>query len=156
MIEVEVPGWRTYRFSNLVLDVNGTLAKDGKLLDGVAELLAELRTQLDIHLVTADTHGTQRALDKALGLTAVIIPLQNQATAKLDFVKQLGADSTVAIGNGANDAFMLEGAALGVAIVGPEGAALEALLKANVAVTDIQSALGLLLHPRRLAATLRR
>jgi P-type E1-E2 ATPase len=156
VIEVEIPGFLTYRFRNLVLDVNGTIAKDGKLIEGVAELLAELRTQIDIHLVTADTHGNQDALDRSLGLTAVRIPVQNQAQAKLDYVKQLGADMTAAIGNGANDASMLEGAALGIAVIGPEGAAVEALLKANIAVSDIQSALGLLLHPKRLAATLRR
>lgn len=156
MIEVEIPGWLTYRFQNLVLDVNGTIAKDGILLGGVSELLAELRPQIDIHLVTADTHGNQDVLDQGLGLSAVRIPVHNQAKAKLDFVKQLGAGMAVAIGNGANDALMLEGASLGIAVIGPEGAAMEALLKADIVVADIQSALGLLLHTKRLAATLRR
>jgi P-type E1-E2 ATPase len=156
MIEIKIPGWLAYRFQNLVLDVNGTIAKDGKLLEGVEALLAELRARIDIHLVTADTHGNQDALDQALGVTAVRIPMQNQAKAKLEYVKQLGAGTTVAIGNGANDASMLEGAALGIAVIGPEGAAMEALMKAKIVVADIQSALGLLLHPKRLAATLRR
>jgi P-type E1-E2 ATPase len=156
MIEVEVPGWITYRFQHLVLDVNGTIAKDGKLLQGVRELLAELRTRINVHLITADTHGNQDSLDQSLGLTAVRIPVQNQAKAKLDYIKQLGADTVVAVGNGANDASMLEGAALGIAIIGPEGSAVEALLKATIAVFDIQTALELLLFPKRLKATLRR
>jgi P-type E1-E2 ATPase len=156
MIELEIPGLTTFRFRHLVLDVNGTIAKDGQLLEGVVELLAELRAQLDIHLVTADTHGTQETLDKSLQLTAVRIPFQNQAKAKLDYIERLGADAVVAIGNGANDAAMIGQAALGIAIVGPEGAAVETLLKAKVVAPDIRAALELLLHPRRLVATLRR
>lgn len=156
MIEVEIPGLTTFRFRHLVLDVNGTIAKDGQLLEGVVELLAELRAQLDIHLVTADTHGTQKILDKSLQLTAVRIPFQNQAKAKLDYIERLGTDAVVAIGNGANDAAMLAQAALGIAIVGPEGAAVETLLKAKVVAPDIRAALELLIHPRRLMATLRR
>jgi soluble P-type ATPase len=156
MIEIEVPGWVTYRFQHLVLDVNGTIAKDGNLLQGVQELLAELRTRLDIHLITADTHGKQDSLDRSLGITSVRIPVQNQAKAKRDYIERLGADTVVAVGNGANDASMLEGAALGIVIIGPEGSSIEALLKAKIAASDIQTALELLLYPKRLIATLRR
>ncbi len=155
MIEVEIPGLATFRFKHLVLDVNGTIAKDGQLIEGVPELLSELRGKLDAHLITADTHGSQDILDKRLGLIATRIPPHNQAKAKLDYIEHLGAERVVAIGNGANDAAMLAHAALGIAIVGPEGAAVEALLKARVAVSDIRTALELLLHPKRLAATLR-
>jgi P-type E1-E2 ATPase len=156
MIEIEIPGWVTYRFQHLVLDVNGTIAKDGKLLPGVQELLAELRTRLNIHLITADTHGNQDSVDRSLGLTAVRLPIQNQTKAKRDFIEQLGADTVVAIGNGANDASMLEGAALGIVIIGPEGSSVEAVLKAKIAAPDIQTALELLLYPKRIIATLRR
>jgi len=156
MIEIEVPGFTTFRFQYLVLDVNGTIAKDGKLIEGVKELFAELRPKLDIHLITADTHGNQETLDKMLGLIARRIPFQNQVKAKLDYIAQLGTEKVVAVGNGANDAAMLEHAALGIVIVGPEGAAVETLLKAKVVVSDIRAALELLAYPKRLIATLRR
>lgn len=61
----------------------------------------------------------------------------------------------VAVGNGANDARMLERAALGIAVLGPEGLALSCLQAADVVVPDILAALDLLLFPRRLVATLR-
>ena len=156
MIDIEVPGYKRYRFEHLVLDVNGTIAKDGKLLDGVAELLAELRGFLDIHLVTADTHGNQEAIDNALSLKAVRISARGQAEAKLGYVESLGADKVVAVGNGANDRAMLERAGLGILVIGPEGSAVEALLKADVIVPDICAALEILTHPKRLIATLRR
>jgi P-type E1-E2 ATPase len=156
MIEIIIPGYRTFRFQHLVLDVNGTIAKDGQLIEGTKELLTELGSKLEVHLITADTHGNQEAINKQLNLTAVRIPTQNQAEAKLDYVERLEADNTVAIGNGANDAAMLERAALGIVIVGPEGAAAKTLLKADIVVQDIRSALELLLHHKRLIATLRR
>jgi P-type E1-E2 ATPase len=156
MITVEIPGYRAFQFRHLVLDVNGTLAKDGQLIEGVASLLEELGAKLEVHLVTADTHGSQVAINRTLGLQAVIIPVENQAKAKLDYIERLDADTVVAVGNGANDAAMLERAALGIAVIGPEGAAVESLLKAKIAASDIHSALGLLLHPKRLMATLRR
>jgi P-type E1-E2 ATPase len=156
MIAIEIPGYTTYGFKHLVLDVNGTLAKDGKLIQGVRELLEELRAHLDIHLITADTHGNQDAIDRSLGLEAVRIPLENQAEAKRDYIERLGVDAVVAVGNGANDASMLQSAALGIAIIGPEGSSVESLLKAKIAVSDIKTALELLLYPKRLIATLRR
>lgn len=156
MITVTIPGFRTFQFHHLVLDVNGTIAKDGYLIDGTATLLEKLRPNLKIHLVTADTHGKQEAINESLNLQAAIIPLENQVQAKLDYIERLGQDTVVAIGNGANDAAMLEHAALGIAVIGPEGAAAESILKAKIVTFDIQSALELLLYPKRLMATLRR
>ncbi|MBN1567841.1 MAG: HAD hydrolase family protein [Acidobacteria bacterium] len=156
MIEIEVPGFATFRFQHLVLDANGTISLDGRLMEGVPELIKELRSKLDIHLVTADTQGTQEIIDRVLNLAAVRIAKQNQIQAKLDYVAKLGADAVVAIGNGANDAGMLEHAALGIAIIGPEGASVGALCKADIVVPHIRAAFELLLFPKRLIATLRR
>lgn len=156
MIEIEIPGYAVFQFQHLVLDVNGTIAKDGQLLDGVAELLKKLRAKLVIHMITADTHGNQETIDRLLDLKAVRIPPQNQLKSKLDYIERLGAKTVFAVGNGANDADMLAHAAIGVAVVGPEGAAAETLLRAKVVVPDICAALELLIYPKRLMATLRR
>ena len=51
---------------------------------------------------------------------------------------------------------MLKAAALGIAVIGHEGAAFEALAAADVVTHDIFDAIGLLLNPKRLIATLRR
>jgi soluble P-type ATPase len=155
MIEIHIPGVGPYRFEHLVLDVNGTLARDGQLLSGVKEQLDRLRERIEVHLVTADTYGAQTSIDQQLGLTATRIPPIDQAPAKLAFIQQLGPETVVAIGNGANDALMLEHAALSILVIGKEGAAVEALLRAKVVVTDIGAALDLLIHPKRLIATLR-
>lgn len=155
MIEIDIPGFRLFQFQHLVLDVNGTIAKDGKLIEGVEKHLEELQKSLSIHLVTADTYGTQESINESLHLTAVRIPPQNQAQAKLAYIKRLDAKTVVAIGNGANDAAMLKHAALGIAVIGSEGAATESLIRAKVVVGDILKAFELLLHTKRLVATLR-
>jgi len=42
MIELTVPGFGALRLEHLVLDYNGTLAVDGKLLPGVRDALGAL------------------------------------------------------------------------------------------------------------------
>ncbi len=44
MIEVNVPGFGNLRLQHLVLDYNGTLSRDGGLLEGVREALLALAT----------------------------------------------------------------------------------------------------------------
>ena len=156
MIEIDVPGRGALRLSHLVLDVNGTLAVDGILIDGVPERLAALRERLTVHLLTADTHGGQAAMDRQLGLTAHRLAPGGERAQKADFVNQLGAAGVVAIGNGSNDAGMLEAAALSIAVIEREGASGEAIAAADVVVAGVANALDLLLNPRRLTATLRR
>jgi soluble P-type ATPase len=105
-------------------------------------------------MLTADTHGTQAAVDAALGLQAHII--QHGGAEKGSFVLSLGADSVAVVGNGANDSAMFNAAALRIAVLGPEGMATALLNQSDILVRDINDALDLLLYPQRLAATLRR
>ena len=74
---------------------------------------------------------------------------------KLDYVKELGCENTVCIGNGRNDRLMLKEARLGIAVILTEGVAQSTLSSADVVCTNIVSALELLLNPLRLTATLR-
>ena len=39
MLEIEIPGFKRLFLANLVLDYNGTMACDGKLIAGVGERL---------------------------------------------------------------------------------------------------------------------
>lgn len=156
MIELNIPGRGVLQLEHLVCDVNGTLALDGRLLEGVARLLAGLRDRLELHLVTADTHGRQVEIDRQLGLSAHRVQPGDEAAQKAAFVRQLGAERVVAVGQGANDATMLREAALGIAVLSREGLAVPALLAADILAPDILSALELLDKPLRIIATLRK
>lgn len=152
MLKVEIPGAPGLELAYLVLDLNGTLSERGLLIDGVAERLGRLAQDLELHLVTADTLGTARQLADEL---RVKIEIVSSGADKAGFVERLGAERAVAIGNGRNDGPMLGLAALGIAVVGPEGAAASAVVSANLVCRSILEALDLLLDRRALAATLR-
>jgi P-type E1-E2 ATPase len=157
LLEVDVPGWRRLRLDELVLDVNGTLTSDGVLLPGTRERVAAVRSILEVRLLSADTFGRLDSIAAELGVTAQRLASgEPEALQKARVVQELGAERTIAIGNGANDVGMLEEGALGIAVLGPEGLAVPALLAADVLVASIEDALDLLLNPRRLIATLRR
>ncbi len=85
-----------------------------------------------------------------------MLPPGEQDERKLEYVRALDANRVVAIGNGRNDRAMIEAAALGIAVIQVEGAAVETLLAADIAVSSVLDALDLLASPLRLAATLRR
>ncbi len=155
MLEVRIPGRQPLEIDHLVLDYNGTLALDGKLIAGVAERLLALSERLAIHVITADTFGLAAVETSQLPVTLQIIGTGDQAKAKLDLIESLGADRVVALGNGANDRLMLERAALGFCILGTEGAATAALVASDLVVRHPTDGLDLLLKPGRLAATLR-
>lgn len=155
MLDINIPGAQPLRLRHLILDYNGTLACDGSLLKGVAERLRILAKLLEIHIVTADTFGSVRTQVAHLPVHLAVIPPEKQAQAKAAYIDNLGPANSVAIGNGRNDALMLQQATLGIAVMQTEGAATAALLAAEVVTPGIIDALDLLLHPDRLKATLR-
>jgi soluble P-type ATPase len=155
MLELQIPGFNDLCLKHLVLDYNGTLACDGRPLKGVQERLDALSENLIIHILTADTFGTVQSQVAAWHCRVEVIPRDQEAEAKVRYVKSLGAKQAVAVGNGRNDRLMLKEVALGIAVVQTEGTAVETLWAADLVVPGVLEALDLLLHPQRLKATLR-
>jgi soluble P-type ATPase len=155
MIEVAIPGFGKLALRHLVLDYNGTLAVDGRLLPGVRDALAAVARELELHVITADTFGSAGVDLEGLPVNLTIVPESGQAEAKLAHVERLGPEGVFAVGNGRNDRKMLAAATVGVAVMQAEGAAAETLAAADIVVATIGDALDLLLRPARLIATLR-
>ena len=155
MIQIEIPGNKKMELTHLVLDYNGTLAIDGKLIKGTGNLLGQLSEKLSIHMLTADTFGTAAKALEGINCSLEILNVSVQDVQKEKFVNGLGRERVVAIGNGRNDGLMLKSASLGIAVVQAEGAFMQTLLNADVVCVDILDALELLLVPKRLVATLR-
>ena len=156
MIEITIPGRGNYIIRNLILDLNGTIAVDGNIIGGVKEKLAMLSQKLDIFLVTADTNKNAERLVKDLPVTLYKIKEAKEDDQKLRVVLKKGKNNTVSIGNGCNDVSMLKESAIGICMVGGEGASAEAMMASDLVVVTINDALDLLLKPHRLGATLRR
>jgi P-type E1-E2 ATPase len=156
MIHFNVPGLGDFQLEHLVMDVNGTLALDGQLIDGVALKFSYLQSLVKLHLLTADTYGRQHLIDQQLGLTAVRLQPGNEAQQKGNYIRKLGSESVAAIGQGANDVEMLKAARLGICVLSLEGVARDALLACDLVAPTILSALELLEKPARIRASLRR
>ena len=151
-IKLDIPQRGIVELQHAVFDVNGTLAVDGNAIPGVAERLKTISSQLSIHLVTSGTHGSIPELERTLGFPLHLILKGDE---KMRYVQQLGAANVIAFGNGVNDNTMLRLAAIGVAILTPEGVATKVLQGADIIVYGPTNALDLLLKPNRLIATLR-
>ncbi len=150
-MQITIPGRGSIGLDQIVLDFNGTLATDGQVPAEVVELLGQVSQRYPTYLVTADTFGTAVPFAERLGIPWRIVKTGED---KAHFIASLNG-GVAAVGNGANDGPMFRAAALAIAVVGPEGAAVAALLAADVVAPTIQDALQLLLSPARLIATLR-
>ena len=167
MIELNIPGRGRLVIKNLVLDLNGTIAFDGEIIEGVRERLHALSQNVDIFVVTADTKGkADQALKDIKGGTQkrgnhsfiklLKIEEGEEDFQKLEILKRLGTRESVCIGNGSNDAYMLKESIIGICIAGREGAAIEAIMNADLVIYQINDALDLLLVPERIVASLRK
>ena len=155
MLRIDIPGQGKLELNYLVLDFNGTLALDGYLKQGVPPRLKELSESLKIYVLTADTHGSVNHEMEGMPCEVHVIRPDRQDEAKADFIRKLGADKTISIGNGLNDRLMLKDARLGLLVIQEEGVATASFLASDVICTSINDALDLLLKPDRLRATLR-
>ncbi len=157
---IDLPCGVFFDLSNLILDLNGTLTVDGKFIQGVEERLKKLSELLNIYLLTADTQQTADDLLESLKDTANIEVHKLESgrgdIQKLNFLEKLGRERTAAIGNGCNDALLLKEAALGICVIGPEGASVEAMLASKAVFLDICDALDIFLKKNRMIATLRK
>lgn len=155
MIEVLLPGEAPIRLSKIVCDFNGSIARDGILLPGIAMRLRRLAARIDVHVLSGDSHGTVRSELDGLPLHVEIVGDTAQAAAKLAYIRKLGPEGCIVIGNGRNDALMMQEARLSIAILGCEGCAQSALRSAAVVCRSATDALDLPLHPLRIRASLR-
>jgi len=155
MITLSVAGFKDLALRYLVLDYNGTLACDGLLLPDVRGHIIRLARDLDIHVLTADTHKTCDLQLEGLPVKIAVVASRPEDAAKLDYVNSLGAGQCACIGNGMNDRLMLKACGLGIAVLGGEGTAALACLSADIISPGIIKALELLEFPQRVLAGLR-
>jgi soluble P-type ATPase len=153
MKEIKIPNFATLDLSYLVLDYNGTIAKDGKLKDIPLKKICKL---LKVYVITADTFGSVKSELNGFDLDVVVLKSENHTIEKEAFVKSLEDTKTISIGNGNNDELMLKTSAISIAIIGDEGCSTKALLASDIVCNSIDDALELLLNEKRLIATLRR
>jgi soluble P-type ATPase len=154
MIILQRPGRNPLEIEFLLLNFEGTLATDRRVHPKAKDKLNLLSKRTKIYILAK---GEQEAIREILRkvIAEVAFFIEGEASqGKLDLLRQLGAANTVAIGNGLDDAAMIEEAGLGICVIGKEGGSAEAIKKADVVFTDILDALDFLLKPLRHKAAL--
>ena len=140
---------------HIVLDYNGTIAKDGILKDDVKKLLPLLVQKYTLHVITADTFGSVKNELKDFDIYVKVLESDNHTLEKEAYVDELNASECAAVGNGNNDLKMLQKAVLGICLIGDEGCSTKTLLASDIVCKSISEALELFIYSKRLKATLR-
>ena len=152
---IDIAGWGNIDIENIVIDLNGTIATDGRIPPDVKEKIKSLTKIAKIYILTADTQETANEEASGMSVELIKIPEESSKMKKFEFLKTLNLELTVVIGNGSNDQLTLKEAALGIAVLGDEGVSVSAIKNADIVVKSTHDALDLLLKPKRLIATLK-
>lgn len=155
MIIYKIPGRDDIEIENIVFDYNGTIAVDGRLLEGVMDLLSELEKHVNIYILTADTYGTVEKECRNIGGKVLTFPKENAGEFKKRIVKNLGGEKSICVGNGFNDIDMFKEAIISIAVIEGEGASTKLLLNADIVTRSIIEAIEIILNKNKLKATLR-
>jgi len=155
-MNIDIPGLGQIDIEHVVFDYNGTIARDGKLINGVKEGIAKFSSQLNFHVITADTFGFAKKQLQAVNAVLTIISNEDQDQKKLDYINTLGSKHTICVGNGVNDGLMLKAACIGIAVLGEEGLATSSLVAADLMVKNILDIFSFFKTPERLIACLRK
>lgn len=152
----EIPNYKRLEIENILLDINGTIQFSGKISEELKQKIIELKQKFQIILISADTRGNLKEIASELGLNyEKLTKKRSEREQKEKIVEKYNKENTIAIGNGNNDELMLKKAALGIAIIGSEGASIKAINSADIIVTNPIDAIDLILEEKKLIATLR-
>jgi len=154
MISIERPGQNNLEIEFILIDFEGTLASDRRVHPKAKDKINLLSKRAQIYILTK---REKELVEERLRKVKAEITYLSEAGAsqqKLDLLRRLGANRTVAIGNGVDDALMIEEAGFGICIISKEGTFSETMKKADLVFMNILDALDFLLKPLRQKATL--
>lgn len=139
---------------NIILDLNGTLAVGGKLVEGIEPRLIKLKELgYTLFLFTGDQRGNAAELAQKIG-----IEIQRATTTeeKRTLTDKIDVSKTVAIGNARIDIGTFVTTKLRIATLQAEGIHTEILQYVDIIVPSINDALDLLIDPNIFNATMRK
>jgi soluble P-type ATPase len=154
MIAIQRQGREPVEIEFILMDFEGTLASDRRVHPKAKDKINLLSKRTKIYILTRGEKEVVSEVLKKVKAEIVYLPGGRTYEKKLDLLRQLGPTKTVAIGNGVDDAQMIEEAGLSICMMGKEGTSVEAMIKADLVFTNILDALDFLLKPLRQKATL--
>ena len=154
MITIPRPGQTNLEIEFILIDFEGTLASDRRVHPKAKDKINLLSKRTKIYILTAEEKERVEEVLRKVKAEIIYLTQGESSQKKLDLLRRLGPNRTVAIGNGMDDVSMVEEAGLGICVLGKEGTFSEAMKKADVVFMNILDALDFLLRPLRQKATL--
>jgi soluble P-type ATPase len=154
MLYIERPGQNNVEIEFILVDFEGALASDRRVHPKAKDKINILSKRTKIYILAKEKNEVVEARLRKVKAEITYLTEGQASQKKLDLLRNLGAMRCVAIGNGTDDAQMIQEAGFGMCILGKEGASSEALKNADVVFVDILDALDFLLKPLRQKATL--
>lgn len=154
MITILRPGQEPLEIDFILIDFEGALASDRRVHPKAKDKINLLSKRTKIYILTKEEKTLIEGALKKVNAEIIYLMEGESSQQKLDLLRQLGAARAVAIGNGADDAPMIEEAGFGICVMGNEGTYSETMKKADVVFMNILDALDFLLKPLRQRATL--
>jgi len=155
MITIHRPGRDVLEIESILIDFEGTLASDRRVHPKAKDKINLLSKRAKIYILTRQGKEDIEPILRRVKAEVVYLNEGESSPQKLEWLNASGGPRTVSIGNGVDDASLIEKAGLGICVIGREGTTGEALRNADLVFTDILDALDFLLKPLRQEATLR-
>ena len=151
-MKYDVPRVGILEFDTIVLDLNGTLSVKWMISDETKEKISRLRELgFTIYLLTGDARWTGQTLCDNLWIDLVVTQGSKEKAA---FMKKIGKEKTVAIGNARIDIGMFQNAALSIATIQSEWIHTAILEHVDIIIPNIEDALDLFIDWDSLRATM--
>jgi soluble P-type ATPase len=154
MISIERPGQSNLEIEFILIDFEGTLASDRRVHPKAKDKINLLSKRTKIYILAKEKKEVVEERLRKVKAEITYLTEGEASQRKLDLLRNLGAMRCVAIGNGVDDAPMIQEAGFGICTLGREGASSETLKNADVVFVDIVDALDFLLKPLRQKDTL--
>ncbi len=154
MIPIERPGLSPLEIEFILVNFEGTLAIDRRVHPKAKDKMNLLSKRTKIYILTKEKKELIEERLRKVKAEIVYLAEGGSSQRKSDLLHQLGPARCIAIGNGIDDAAMIQEAGVGINIIGKEGASGEAMKNADLVFSDILDALDFLLKPLRQKATL--
>jgi soluble P-type ATPase len=154
MIPIERPGLNPLEIEFVLIDFEGTLAIDRRVHPKAKDKINLLSKRTKIYILTKEKKELIEERLRKVKAEIIYLAEGDSSQRKLDLLRQLGPTGCVAIGNGLDDAAMIQEAGIGICVIGKEGSSGEAVKNAALVFTDILDALDFLLKPLRQNTTL--
>jgi len=153
-MEFNIPGTGRIKIETIILDLNGTVTVNGRIVRGLKRRLERLKKQgIRVIILSGDTRGNASKVAGKLGIELIKATTQDE---KEKEALKLDPSTCASIGNGLIDAKNIERVRLGIVTMQSEGVHVQTLRAADIVVPSVIDALDLFIHEKRLVATLRK